>query len=86
MALPLSRFGFTLLVVIAGMAIATQVQAQFEPRPDSISTALREQLQSPGITTIGSDLNWPLLNEFYASIQYQPLWINALKPIPKALQ
>lgn len=86
MALPLSRFGFTLLVVIAGMAIATQVQAQLEPRPDSISTALREQLQSPGITTIGSDLNWPLLNEFYASVQYQPLWVNALGPIPKALQ
>jgi murein L,D-transpeptidase YcbB/YkuD len=86
MASPLSRFGFTLLVVFAGMAIAAQVQAQFEPRPDSISTALREQLQSPGITAIGSELNWPLLNEFYTSLQYQPLWVNALGPIPKALQ
>ncbi len=86
MASPLSRFGFYLLVSVASMTIATQVQAQLEPRAGSISTALRGQLQSPGITGISSNLNWPLLNEFYASVQYQSLWVNALGPTPKALQ
>ena len=86
MAPPLSRIGFYLLVVVAAMAIAAQVRPQLEPRADSISTALRVQLQTPSITMIGADLNWPLLNEFYSSLQYRPLWVNALGPIPKALQ
>ncbi len=86
MAPPLSRFGLYLLVVIAGLGIATQVQPQFEPRADSISTALRVQLQTPDVTTIVEDLNWPLLNEFYASVQYRPLWVNPLGPISKASQ
>ncbi|NNF97210.1 MAG: L,D-transpeptidase family protein [Halobacteria archaeon] len=86
MALPLSRFGFYFLVVVAGMTIAAQVQPQLEPRPDSISTALHGQLQTASNTTIGSDLNWPLLTRFYASRQYQPLWLNALGPKPKAWQ
>ena len=83
---PLSRSGFYILVVIAGMTLASQVQPRLEPRSDSITTALHEQLQSPGYSLLGADLNWPLLNEFYSSLQYRPLWVNPLGPIPKAVQ
>ncbi len=86
MARPLFRCGFLILLVFAGLGMSFQARAQLEERLDSISTAIHLQLQTATSAAIEADLNWPLLKEFYVSIKYQPLWVNALGPIPKAVE
>ena len=67
------------------VAATSPVVAQTNTQLDRIATAIQQQLDPDSTWASDPDMDWQRLREFYATHDYNPVWLDIKGPLAKAM-